>query len=108
MSHIAERLPMALTSYGLPHVMGYLPTKDGISHPSPMSTEAFLDSAVDLGLAGVDMPIPASIPAEELREALDSRGLRIVSECMAVVEMDPVEFRDYLARSAAAGAKVVR
>ena len=51
------RLHFALTAYSLPHVMGYLPTKDGTANPSPLSATGLMDAEVELGLVGVEMPM---------------------------------------------------
>ena len=100
------KVPFALTAYALPHVLGYLPTLDGTPHPSPLSSLGFLDAAKARNLAGVDIPLPADLSAEALRDALNECGLRLVVEAMSVLEMENVE--DYLKKAAEAGAKVVR
>lgn len=99
-------IPFALTAYALPHVLGYLPTRDGTPNPSPLSPLGLLDAARAAGLAGVDMPLPASLSGEALREALDECGLRLVAEALSVLEMEDAE--GYLKKAAVAGAKVVR
>src|SRR5438105_3680803 len=88
--------------------MGYLATRDGQTHPRLLSIFEFMDAAVELGLAGVDIPLPASIPPEQIRDALQERGLRIVTEFMTLLETDSEVFRRHLHASALVGAKVVR
>ena len=100
------QIPFALTAYALPHVLGYLPTLDGTAHPSPLSPLDLLDAAQSRNLAGVDIPLPANLSAEALREALVERDLRLVVEAMSVLEMEDAE--GYLKKAAAAGARVVR
>lgn len=99
-------LPFALTAYALPHTLGYLATKDGTPNPTPLTPLGFLDAAERFQLAGVDMPLPEALPTALFREALESRGLRLVVEALSVLEVQDPEA--YLARAAAAGAKVVR
>lgn len=107
---ITTRMPFALTAYSLPHVMGYLPTRDGQNHPSPLGPNGFMDVAVEMRLAGVELPLPPEtvISVDAFRNELESRDLRFVSDYMVLLEADSESFRDYLRRSAAAGAKVVR
>jgi 3-oxoisoapionate decarboxylase len=106
----AGRLPMALTAYGLPHVMGYLRTRGGEAHPAPLTPTGFMDAAVDLGLAGVDMAVtaPGMPSSKALREELEARNLRLVAETGVLVDMDPAEYRGQLEAAGEAGAKVVR
>jgi sugar phosphate isomerase/epimerase len=105
-----ETLPLALTAYGLPHVMGWLPTKAGERPSAPLGWRGLLDTARDLGLAGVEMPLPPpqEAPPEAVCEALAERGLRLVADYRAVLDADAQTFRDYLRASSEAGAKVVR
>jgi sugar phosphate isomerase/epimerase len=69
-----------------------------------------MDVAVEMGLAGVEMPLPhpSVIPADAFREALESRGLLFISDYMVLIQQDTATLCDYVERSAAAGAKVVR
>jgi sugar phosphate isomerase/epimerase len=69
-----------------------------------------MDAAVEMGLAGVELPLPseADIAVEAFRENLESRGLRFVSDYMVLLNAEADASRDYLRRSAAAGATVVR
>ncbi|MBB6050680.1 sugar phosphate isomerase/epimerase family protein [Armatimonas rosea] len=99
-------IPFALTAYALPHVLGYLPTKDGTPNPSPLSPLGLLDAAQARGLAGVDIPLPPDLSADALHDALGERGLRLVVEGMSVLEMEDAE--GYLKKAALAGARVVR
>ena len=99
-------IPFALTAYALPHVLGYLPTKDSTPHPSPLSPLGLLDAAKARNLAGVDIPLTKELSAEALRDALAERELRLVVEAMSVLEMEDAE--GYLKKAALAGARVVR
>jgi sugar phosphate isomerase/epimerase len=99
-------IPFALTAYALPHVLGYLPTKDGTPNPNPLSPLGLLDAAKTRNLAGVDIPLPAELSGEALRDVLEERNLRLVVEAVSVLEMESAEA--YLKKAAAAGAKVVR
>jgi 3-oxoisoapionate decarboxylase len=103
-------LDMALNLYGFPHLAGRLKTKDGTAHPSPMTTRDVVRAAKEFGLTGVDIPLPpeSEMSAETFRDILAENGLRFVSEYMVLVDADPDAMRDYLTRSAKAGATVVR
>ena len=99
-----------LTSYGMPHVMGYLATRDGKMHPEPLSAVGLMDRAVEFGLGGVEFPLVAlnADKVEVLRDALLSRGLSVVADYMVIVEGNCEEFCDFLRASARLGAKVAR
>jgi len=103
-------LPVVLTAYGMPHVMGYLPTRDGQLHPNPLSPTGLMDAAVEFGLAGVEFPIIGMTDAQidALRDALQSRGLHVVADYMVIVERDCEDFCNYLRAAARLGAKVAR
>ena len=98
----------AVTAYGLPHAMGFLPTKDGAKPEKPVTIFDLMDWAKERGLAGVDVPIPADISGEEVKNALAERNLRLVVESMAVLSLSVDETRAHLEKSKLAGAKVVR
>lgn len=103
-------LPFALTTYGFPHRMGYLPTQGGVRHPEPLTVPQVLAATAAFQLTGIDMPLPdpALLPDEEFRDLLQHHNLRYVAEYMAVVDIPEDKFRTYLTRAAYAGAKVVR
>ena len=103
-----ERIPIALTSYSLPHATGFTPTLNGEKCAMPVTPFQLMDAAVEMGLDGVDMPLPANTPVEELRDALGARGLRIVTETLSLHELEPAELRRFLQDSAKVGAKVAR
>lgn len=98
----------AVTAYGLPHAMGFLPTKDGARPEKPVTIFDLMDWARSRGLSGVDVPLPASVSAEEVRAALAERNLKLVVESMAVLSLSIDETRTHLEKSQMAGAKVVR
>jgi sugar phosphate isomerase/epimerase len=101
-------MPYVLTAYGLPHVMGYLKTRDGQSHPSPIGPVGLMDAAVEMGLAGVEIPLPAGTDGGALRAALRERNLHIVPNSLMIGRGSVAEFRASLEAAAALGAKVVR
>lgn len=105
-----KRLPLALTGYGLPHVLGYLPTRDGQHHPTPLSLEGLMDTACGLGLAAIEIPLAAAAIAapEALRDALQTRELRLVPDYLTVLDAEVEEFRQFLQAANILGAKVVR
>ena len=105
-----KRLPMALTAYGLPHVLGLLPTRDGQHHPTPLSLEGLMDTAHELGLQAIETPLSAAAIAapEALRDALQARDLRLVPDFLTVLDVDVEEFQRFLQAANILGAKVVR
>ena len=106
----SSRCPFALTAYAMPHVMGYLPTRDGINHANPLTPIGLMDEAVAMGLSGVEFPLRPNDLAhvEALRDALRSRELAVVSDFMVLVEPDCEAFFQFLRASARLGAKVTR
>lgn len=116
----APLLPIALTAYGLPHTMGYLPTRSGERYPEPLDPIGFMDAARQMGLAGVEFPLSARVPsfegryvevesaAGDLRAELEARGLKVVADYGAILDHDKQHLIDYLHRAKAVGAKVVR
>lgn len=104
------RAKFVLTAYGMPHRMGYLPTRDGKPHPKPLTPIELMDAAVEMGLAGVEFPLrPIDLPhVEGLRDALQSRGLAVVTDFMVLVDSDCEAFGQFLRGSARLGAKVTR
>jgi sugar phosphate isomerase/epimerase len=103
-----------LTAYGQPHALGYLATKDGQYPTNPVTIIGLLDTAVELGLAGVEIPITPHtgvsqpLPIAQLKEELIARNLAIVPDYMALVQADPVAFRQFLEDASFLGATVVR
>jgi 3-oxoisoapionate decarboxylase len=106
-------IPFLLTAYGIPYTMGYLRAPDGTPNPEPLSPVGVLDTAVALGLAGVELPIypyreASSASVAELRDALGARNLKIVPDWMVLAESDPENFRQFLRDAAFLGATTVR
>lgn len=102
-----------LTGYGVPYTLGYLPAPDGTPNPNMLSPLGLLDAAVEMGLAGVEIPmyrrgIAPNLPVPELKEALEARNLKIVPDWMILVDSDTDAFQAYLRDAASLGAKVVR
>lgn len=103
-----ERLPYSLTAYSLPHVMGFLPTRDGEKVADPLGLTGLMDTAVAYGLAGVDAPLPPGTDPLRVREDLRNRGLRLVAESGCVVDGTADEVAGTVRRASQAGAVVVR
>jgi sugar phosphate isomerase/epimerase len=114
-----QRLPFALTAYSLPHVMGYLPTKDGAPNPVPLGATGLMDAAVDLGLAGVEMPLVSRFQSfdgkyVEVAEQTDfvaelrDRGLKVIADYGVLIDHPKEHFIEYLHSVARTDAKVVR
>ncbi len=105
-----KQIPYLLTAYGMPHRMGYLPTLAGDYHPHPLSSIDLMNSAVELGLAGVEIPFRPGTdpPIETLKEEAQARNLKIVTDTMVVLEAEYERWRKLLEDSHFLGAKVVR
>jgi 3-oxoisoapionate decarboxylase len=105
-----RRLNMALTAFGLPHVMGYLPTKAGERAEPALDAFGLMDTACELALGGIEIPL-ASVADTQLRawaDALEQRGLAIVADLPVSLDADVKEIRGWLSAGAALGAKVMR
>lgn len=111
--------PYLLTAYGLPHCMGYLPTKSGEKHAAAMSAVDLMDLALSLGLCGVEIPLNAVVPSfdganvqvapvVDVAAELRRRNLRVVADYGALLDNEPSHLQDYLALAARTGANVVR
>src|SRR5437016_79137 len=87
----SDVIPFALCAFGLPHVMGYLPTKAGEKITDPLTPLGLMDTAKELGLAGVEFPLMSLVPSFDgalvqtegaqidAREMLRARGLKLVA-----------------------------
>jgi sugar phosphate isomerase/epimerase len=104
------RLPLVLTAFGLPHVMGYLPTRSGQKPNPPLTPFGLMDAAVELGLAGVEAPLPAPGAAviDAWRSALRERDLDYVADLTGSLDADPESIRAQLEVASELGARVVR
>ena len=115
-----DRIPYALTAYGLPHSMGYLPTKSGIKRPVPLSLVDLMDLAQSEGLAGVEFPLLSLVPSfdgalvdvgkaqQDIAGEVKRRGLRLIADYGALLDNEPDHLKEYLALAARTGANVVR
>jgi sugar phosphate isomerase/epimerase len=115
-----DRIPYALTAYGLPYRMGYLATKAGVKYADPLTPIGLMDIADAEGLAGVEFPLLSLVPSfdgavvrvsEAQMEAgaeLKRRGLKLIADYGALLDNDAAHCRDYLGLAAKAGANVVR
>ena len=116
----STRIPIVLTAYGLPHSMGYLPTKQGIRRPKPLTVTDLMDLAQGLGLAGIEIPLLPLVPSfdgaqvEVAASHVDPgaeaarRGLTLIADYGALLDNDEQHVRDYLALAARSGVNVVR
>lgn len=114
------RLPIALCVYSLPHVMGYLPTKDGQPVAHPLTPNGLIECAVEWKLAGVEFPLTARVPSfdgavveapsfeGDLASTLRERRLGLIADYGALLNTDAEHLRRYLTQAAGVGAKVVR
>lgn len=104
------RLPMALTCHGLPHVMGYLPTKAGEKHATPLGVRGLIAAAEELGLSGIEVDLPSeeTLPAAALRDLLAAHHQRIVVSFNTLRDDNLDLLRQRLRSAAALGASVVR
>ena len=109
-----------LTAYSLPHSMGYLPTQNGAFCATPLSVLDLMDAAVNLGLAGVEIPLTARVPSfngvivetpalpPDLAGELQSRNLRLIADYGALLDYDVQHTKDYLDLAARSGTTIVR
>jgi sugar phosphate isomerase/epimerase len=68
-----------------------------------------MDTAVELDLAGVEFGVPAKDHSlEALKDALESRGLKIVADAPPLLNVEAEVFRDSLKAAAFVGSKGVR
>src|SRR5450432_3261816 len=103
------KLAMALNSYGMPHVMGYLATQSGSAPRQALSAIGLMDAAIEMGLAAVEFPTPADVEsAKRLVDALRERDLAIVSDLPISLDSDAEPIRQCIKAAALLGAKVVR
>jgi len=104
------RIPFVLTAYGLPHVIGMLPTRGGVPHPSPAPPVDLMNAAAELGLAGLEFPLKTTDPREidTLRAAAEERGLRLIPDYMALLDADCEAFNRFLRAAQRLGANMVR
>lgn len=113
-------IPFVLTAYGLPHVMGYLPTRSGEAHPAPLGPVGLMDAAAEMELAGVEIPLSRRVPSfdgktvevaddrADIRAELARRGLRLVADYGIIADHPAEHLCAYLKTAAQAGAKCVR
>jgi 3-oxoisoapionate decarboxylase len=106
----AGRIPYALTAFGLPHMMGYLPTRAGETYPHPVTIQDLMRRAIDLELAGVECPLPKHdvLSPHAVRDLLTTHGLRYVADCTGVLDADVEQWRSLLETAVQTGATVVR
>jgi 3-oxoisoapionate decarboxylase len=104
------RLPLALTAFGLPHVMGYLATKSGERANPTLDAFGLMDAACELGLSGIEAHLPAAsgAPLQAWRAALEERQLRLIAALPVPLDAEPEAIRGWLDAAAVLGARVVR
>jgi sugar phosphate isomerase/epimerase len=88
--------------------MGYLETTSGQKPEKPVSIFDLMDWAREKNLSGVDIPLPDAHSAEEINNALEERGLRLVAECPALLSQSAEENILAIENAQRAGARVVR
>ncbi|MCX6379465.1 MAG: TIM barrel protein [Armatimonadetes bacterium] len=87
-------VPFALCGYSLPHVMGYLATKDGVKPEAPLDPLGLMQAAKELGLIGVEFGLSSQVPSFD--GAIVETGRKTS------------DLREYLKTAQEAGAKTVR
>lgn len=103
------KLNMALTAYGIPHCMGYLPTKGGEHPEKPLGWKGLMEAAVENGLVAIETSLPKDeAERDEFASALAERGLRLVGDYGILVNGEIGEIKNYMKACAALGAKVMR
>ncbi|MEO8181222.1 MAG: hypothetical protein ABI895_20480 [Deltaproteobacteria bacterium] len=105
-----SRLPLCLTAFGLPHVMGYLATRSGERASPPLEAFGLMDAAVELGLSGIEAPLPAltGAPLDAWCDALAARRLGLVADLPVPLDAEPSLICGWLEAAARLGASVVR
>ena len=91
-------LNFVITGYGIPHTMGYVPTRDGVKRLTPWKPQDLMDLAQEEGLSGIEIPLTTAIPSfdgktEHLDDAevdiaaeLKRRGMRLVADYGAILD----------------------
>jgi 3-oxoisoapionate decarboxylase len=104
------RAPLALTAFGLPHSMGYLKTLSGERPDAPLGLMGLMDAAVELGLSGVEAPLPAADESaiDSWASALRERGLAFVADLPGSLDAEPAAICAWLELAAKLGASVMR
>ncbi len=107
---MTPRLPLVLTAFGLPHVMGYLATRSGEKADPPLQAFGLMDAAVELGLAGIEAPLPATGEGviDAWRAALRERDLCYVADLTGSLDAEPEAICALLETASRLGARVVR
>ncbi len=109
----------SVCSYSLPHVMGYLKTKGGVSCGKPLTPVELMDWAVAHNLQGVEIPLTAVVPSfdgarvetgwqGDIRAEAETRNLRLIADYGAIMVHEWEHLRDYITLAAESGAKIVR
>ncbi|MCS6777662.1 MAG: sugar phosphate isomerase/epimerase [Chloroherpetonaceae bacterium] len=113
-------LPLVLCAYSLPHVMGYLATRDGTPCSRPLTATDLMDAATAMGLNGVELPLGSLIPAfdgaqvavadptGDIGAELSRRGLTLIADYGVLLDHDADHLLAYLTQASQAGARVVR
>ncbi len=112
-------MDFSVCSYSLPHVMGYLKTKGGVTCGKPLTPVELMDWAVAHQLKGIEIPLTSLVPSfdgakvethwqGDLHAEAEQRGLRLIADYGAILDHEWEHLRDYITLAAANGAKIVR
>lgn len=101
-------LPYALCAFGMPHRMGFLPTRSGAVCAEPLGLLGLVEAAHGLGLRAVEMPLPEPQQQAGLLALLQARGMHLIPAYGQVLDRDSEHLRSFLSRAAQLGAPVVR
>src|SRR5579884_2318131 len=106
----SQRLPFVLTAHAIPHLMGYLATKDGEKPAEPLGPVGLMNVAADLNLVGIEVPLRSTDPDDvaALRDELQKRSLRLVGDYDILERADEERIRTYMKLCASLGVKVLR
>ena len=113
------KIPFALCGYSLPHVMGYLPTKDGQKVANPLDPLGLILAAKERNLVGAEFSLAALVPSfdgalietagsSEWGSVLEAHNMKIVADYGALLEYPAEHLIAYLKTAQEAGAKTVR
>jgi sugar phosphate isomerase/epimerase len=106
----SSKLPYVLTAYGIPHVLGYLNTMDGSPNPAPLSIRGLMETAHELGLEGVEIPVNGRDAAHvsAIAQDLAELDLKIVPDHVSLLDEDTDGFCAFLRAAHQLGSKVAR
>ena len=111
---------LLLCGFSLPHVMGYLPAKDGTVATPRLTREGLLDYALGKGLAGIEVSLEKTVSSfdgarietkgetENWHALFTAKNAQIVADYGVLTDFTEAENLASISRAADAGAKTMR